>query len=51
MLRALERLEAPESMEVWWGGGGGSGDWMRRYRMNNSQRLGRDGDNYWTIKK
>jgi hypothetical protein len=53
---ALKRLEAPESLEVWWGGGCfGGGNILveegRRYGMWNSQRVDQEGNKIWSIKK
>jgi hypothetical protein len=44
----LKRLEAPGSLEVWWGGGWRVG---RRYRMRNSQREDWEGNKIWRVKK
>jgi hypothetical protein len=51
----LKRLEAPESLGVWWsgvwGGGVGLGGIGRRYGMGNSQRVNQDGNKIWKVKK
>ena len=51
----LKRLEAPESLGVWWSGvwGGGCGyrAMGRRYGMGNSQRVNQDGNKIWKVKK
>jgi hypothetical protein len=51
----LKRLEAPGSLEVWWGEGGdilvemGVGVW-RKYRMWNSWRMDWEGNKIWSLK-
>ena len=51
----LKRLEAPGSLEVRWGGEWGHAHgnmWMgRRYGMWNNQRVDKEGDKVWTLKK
>jgi hypothetical protein len=52
----LKRMEAPGSLEVWWGGAWGrghpSGDrgTERRYGMWNRQRVDRDVNKIWNVK-
>jgi hypothetical protein len=55
---SLERLEAPGSLEVWWGGDWGYGGnflvktgCMEDYGMENSQRVDQEGSKIWSIKK
>ena len=52
------RLEAPGSLEVWWGGDWGYGGnflvktgCMEDYGMENSQRVDQEGSKIWSIKK